>query len=288
LSNHGKGASRRPADKPRKPNTEVKATPKTLTPEEQAERDAELELVKTFKNRPKLERAARFKGREGEPHILDPDGCMDVNAAKLIRDFGVKDVTLVARLTHQVGYAIPQREMENLPAITNANLAAIQEIGPRDGVEALLATQMVSVHNMAMEHLRRLAIDQPHYEVANSIANRTTKLLRTFSTQVETLNRYRNAGKQVITVNHIGQVNAENAAIAVGCTTGQPGGSHENNGEPHDRNQNIIEHFAVSSLAPVSSHQQANGQAVPMCGDGERGLLSSRRQEPRRALRKSP
>lgn len=212
---------------------------------------------------------------------------MDLNTAKLLRDFGVKDITLAARLTQQVGAVVTQREQESLVPITNANLAAVQEIGPRDGVKALLVTQMVAVHNMAMEHLRRLAIDQRHIEITDSIANRATKLLGTFTAQVETLNRYRNAGKQVITVNNIGQVNAETAAIAVGCTTGGLGAHPQNQGEPHVIKSKIIENLAPAPFAPLPGDEQAHETALPGRGDGERSLLPSWGTEPRRAQRKS-
>ena len=155
----------------------------------------------------------------GEERTLEPDGDFDLMVAKLMRDLGVKDAMFAGQLISQAA-SFPALKGSDSATASNFVTAAIQEIGPRDGVEAMLAMQMVATHNAAMEHLRRLAIDQNHIAVSDSIANRATKLLRTFTSQVEALNRYRNAGKQVITVNHIGQQVNANEAITVGCLPG--------------------------------------------------------------------
>ncbi len=72
----------------------------------------------------------------------------------------------------------------------NTMLAAVHAIGPRDPTEALLATQMVAIHNAVMVAARRLnhseTIDQQ-----DSNSNMFNKLARTFAAQVETLKRYR-------------------------------------------------------------------------------------------------
>jgi hypothetical protein len=275
-------AKTKPKDEAAKPEAaEPKPAPKR-TAEEQA-------LIDRHQNRPRVERPPTFRARKGQPRSVEPnpEGDLDLWNVRLTAAFGVKDASFAGEIVRQALGGMGGDAANDLVAAANLAVIAIQEIGPRDGVEAMLAAQMVATHASAMEMLRRLTIAQPSVEVCDSICNRATKLLRTYTAQVEALNRHRNAGKQVITVNHIGQVNAENAAIAVGCTTGEPGGAHQNQSEPHDRNQNIIEHLAVSSLAAMPSYQQANGQALPVCGDGEWGLLPPRRQESRRALRKS-
>jgi hypothetical protein len=86
---------------------------------------------------------------------------------------------------------------------TNATLAALLEIDPQDSTELMLATQMVTAHNVAMEMARRaLLVEGQTDEVVNFNVNRMTKLMRTYTTQMEALNKYRNKGKQQITVKH--------------------------------------------------------------------------------------
>ena len=76
-------------------------------------------------------------------------------------------------------------------------IAAVQSVGPRDGVEAMLAVQMTaSTHAAAMRMLHRAALDQPSFEIYDSLVNRATKLLRTYTMQLEALKRYRSAGEQ--------------------------------------------------------------------------------------------
>ena len=86
---------------------------------------------------------------------------------------------------------------------TNATLAALLEIDPQDSTELMLGAQMVTAHNVAMEMARRaLLVEGQTDEVVNFNVNRMAKLMRTYTTQMEALNKYRNKGKQQITVKH--------------------------------------------------------------------------------------
>ena len=107
----------------------------------------------------------------------------------------------------------------------NAALAAVTGIAPRDEAEAMLAAQMVSVHWLAMTMLQRAALDQPSFEIYDSIVNRATKLLRTYTAQLEALKRYRSAGEQRVVVQHQHvNVNADQAAVQVNGVAPDPGG----------------------------------------------------------------
>ena len=92
-------------------------------------------------------------------------------------------------------------EMSMLRA--NAALASIIEIDPQDSTELMLAAQMATVHHMAMQMSARAMLnEQTDYGVSESI-NRMTKLMRTYTTQVEALSKYRTKGQQKITVQHV-------------------------------------------------------------------------------------
>src|SRR5919205_3129117 len=66
----------------------------------------------------------------------------------------------------------------------------------------MLATQMVATHFAAITLLRRLkgAENIPQQASAGSLA---VKLLRTYTMQIEALQRYRGKGQQRVTVEHV-------------------------------------------------------------------------------------
>jgi hypothetical protein len=101
-------------------------------------------------------------------------------------------------------------------------MALLHGIEPKDSVEGMLAVQMVGTHNLAMNFLE-LSQDyrQPIKEL-NEHINRAAKFLRLYTAQLETLGKYRNRGKQKITVEHV-HVNAGGQAV-VGIVEREPGG----------------------------------------------------------------
>jgi len=74
-------------------------------------------------------------------------------------------------------------------------LAAVQGIGPRDETEALLSVQMVATHFAAMEFLRRSVQADYRYDLVDG-GNLAVKLLRTYTAQIEALQRYRGKGQR--------------------------------------------------------------------------------------------
>ena len=117
---------------------------------------------------------------------------------------GTYDAYLTTNIINQV-IRICSSGIEDSELITNkanASMAAILEIDPQDSTELMLATQMVTVHNLTMEMSRRALLSEQTEDGVNFCINRTTKLMRTYMAQMEALNKYRNKGKQQITVKH--------------------------------------------------------------------------------------
>ena len=87
-----------------------------------------------------------------------------------------------------------------------ANLAfmisTIRRIAPKDSIEAMLVSQMVSVHMAAMRCACRLACidDLPQQE---TVTRALTRLSRTFAAQIEALGRHRNSDERAITVQNL-------------------------------------------------------------------------------------
>ena len=84
----------------------------------------------------------------------------------------------------------------------NFMLAVIKDIKPNDQLEAMLAAQMAAVHLAIMALARRLASVKslPEQDSAERALN---KSMRTFTTQMEALKRYRTGGEQKVTVQHV-------------------------------------------------------------------------------------
>ncbi len=100
--------------------------------------------------------------------------------------------------------------------------AAFAGIKPQDELEAMLASQMVAVHNISMEMTKRALLKDQTVEGTNSNINRINKLMVTFTKQIEALQKYRTKGNQKITVQHV-QVN--NGGKAVIGDVNQGGGN---------------------------------------------------------------
>ena len=104
----------------------------------------------------------------------------------------------------------------------NAATSVFTEMKPKDSVEAMIITQMISVHEMALVSSERaLFTDQPD-EFVGKHMNRAAKLCRTHASLVEALNKHRTKGQQKITVQH---VNVESGGQAIVGDVNQGGGN---------------------------------------------------------------
>jgi len=115
---------------------------------------------------------------------------------------------LIGQVLAVVTNAAGKHDLENLKYA----LATINGIGPKDELEGLLAVQMIGVHSLAIECLKRASReDQTTYGMDANI-NRATKLLRTFTAQMEALNRHRGeVGQQMVA----GNVNVNEGGQAI-------------------------------------------------------------------------
>jgi len=147
------------------------------------------------------------------------------------------------------------------PSDFNFMLSVVKGIEPKDQVEAMLAAQMAAVHMATMTFARRLAHVEnlPQQESAERAFN---KLGRTFASQMEALNRYRNGGQQTVRVERV-TVNEGGKAI-VGNVTQQGGGSSpKSEGQPHEPERRSISYEPGTAMP---SEVEAERQAVPVAG----------------------
>src|SRR4051812_48091483 len=178
------------------------------TAEEQA-------LVDAWQSRPRLQRSPRFKEGEAPGTIVPDTADVPLWSARVAKALGVDDQWMAEALMTQAANCVGGGPAQ----AANVAVASIQSIGPRDGVEAMLAVQMTATHAAALQMLHRAVREQPSFEIYDSLVNRATKLLRTYTMQVEALKRYRSAGEQRVVVQHQHvTVTAEQAAVQVNGT----------------------------------------------------------------------
>ncbi len=135
---------------------------------------------------------------------------------------GTKSDELTVHLLNQLAGILPPGLAES-GIKPFALLTALQHaIQPKDELEALLASQMVASHSLAMKFLSQANRDDLNNEQTSINVERANKLMRTFAAQVEALNKYRSKGQQKVVVEHIHVNDGGNAII--GTIGGRPGG----------------------------------------------------------------
>lgn len=115
--------------------------------------------------------------------------------------FGVNSEDVFTVLLRNTIDAVPSNTDKDTTA--NYVMAMLLDLRPQDAMEAMLITQMIAVHSQAMEWSRRAVIPEQTEKGIEMNVSRATRLMRTFTSQVEALQKYRNKGKQTIQVQHI-------------------------------------------------------------------------------------
>jgi hypothetical protein len=85
----------------------------------------------------------------------------------------------------------------------NAALAMVTAAAPVNEIEAALAIQMACTHMVTMAVMSRIGGAHGGPNRLPALTSATSKLLRAFSSQVETLRRLRSGGDQNIRVEHV-------------------------------------------------------------------------------------
>ncbi|MDD3182401.1 MAG: hypothetical protein PHD48_06330 [Alphaproteobacteria bacterium] len=169
---------------------------------------------------------------------------------------GTANPAFAEHLTSELTSAICHSSKPSELGVANAGLAALAGIAPTDETEAMLAAQMVATHQAAMKMVGR-AVRATELNSAQWQSGFAIKLLRTYTMQMEALQRYRGKG-QKMTVEHV-HVYAGGQAI-VGTVEQGGGVKLKTEDQPHAKQ---ISH-EQTTYAPMS--------AMP-CEDKERQPL---------------
>lgn len=141
-------------------------------------------------------------------------------------------------------------------------LTALEGVGPQNAVEGILAAQMVALHNAMMECCRRAMVKDQTFESRRMNLSFAAKLSRAFALHLETLDKHRGKGQQVVRVEHV-TVNAGGQAI-VGNLQSGAGGSTKSEDQPHAQS------IAHAPEPAMRSPFEAEREALSVRRDGKR------------------
>lgn len=206
---------------------------------------------------PGLRFNVKQRGNRVEVTIDHPD--LQVGSLLLLQALGTTNPDFANGLITQLRSAYCKGKVVNAAKL-NEVIAMVQGIGPRDETEAMLATQMAAIHDATMAAARQLG-NVATIEQQDSASNMVNKLARTFTSQIETLKKYRSTGEQNIRVQHVNV--SEGGQAIVGNVQTEGGGELKNNGQSHEPSRAL----AQSSALPCDV--EANKETVPGAG-GER------------------
>ena len=141
----------------------------------------------------------------------------------------------------------------------NSILGLLYGIKPGDEIEAMLAAQMVGLHNASMEcyaprHDRRADLRGPVRTSARRTSSRAP-----IATPLEALNRHRGKGQQKVTVEHV-HVHQGGQAIVGNVTHQGGGGTPKSEDQPHASEPRSITHEPGTEMP---SKIEAEREAVP-------------------------
>ena len=171
---------------------------------------------------------ARFKVYKNSKNgacITSEDEDITLHCAKMLRAFGTSSDELQQHfLTQLAGIfkgcsSTANPDSEKLVTVCNMAITILDEIRPRDVIEGMLITQMIGVHNLAMETLYRAMLTDQTFPGKEANVYQATKMLRTFTQQMDTLKNYRRKGQQKVTVEHV-NVNQGGQAIVGSVSEG--------------------------------------------------------------------
>jgi len=106
----------------------------------------------------------------------------------------------------------------------------LREICPKGATEALLAIQMIAIHNAALMFLTRATVAGQTFEGADANVTRAVRLMRVFNDQLQAMAKLKGtAGRQKVTVEHV-HIHQGGQAIVGSVSVG---GNRNQQGEPH-------------------------------------------------------
>ena len=158
-------------------------------------------LTKAQLQRPESKPLLFRDGEDGRVEQVTPP---EEAAPATVQMTGVRDTAgVTARFLSEA--AAVWREVGEAVTASDANSVSVllHDIAPQDAVEGMLAVQMVAAHSAAMRCLKVAVSSNQTLPGMQASINMATKLMRTYTAQVEALNKHRNKAKQTVIVKHV-------------------------------------------------------------------------------------
>jgi hypothetical protein len=226
----------------------------------EAEREEILQFADRTRNCRRAPKA-QVRSKPGKPLSISFPSLVEI--ARFMSVFGTAEPALADLMLYGIVNAACEGTPDNPPSEQDINqaLAAVTGIDAKDGTEAMLATQMTATHVAAIRALRHLKASEtiPQY---NCNGNLAVKLLRTFTMQVEALQRYRGKGQQKVTVEHV-HVHAGGQAI-VGAISPRGGDKEKSDAQAHAPSE--ITHEPGTPMSPRIAQNAHSGVSPLMVG----------------------
>jgi hypothetical protein len=227
------------------------------------ERAETLQFARRRRDRPRAAKA-QVTSKPGKPLGIDFKTTLDLT--RFVSAFGTSELDYADLMFSGIVNAACDGSSQNPPSERDVNraLAAVTGIGAKDEIEGMLATQMIATHFAAINALRRLkgCENIPQQDSNGGLA---VKLLRTFTMQLEALQRYRGKGHQKVVVEHV-HVHAGAQAIvgSVAPRKGDRRQSGERGIEPRE-----VTHEPTTPLRSPDPCREA----VPIAGSSRKTAL---------------
>lgn len=146
--------------------------------------------------------------KEGSEDIIDMTWSKNLpNEGAAAFEYIMQDITgtansnLAIDLHERASLAMPGSLYGSLQKNKTIVAQTLSELQPQDATEAMLCSQLITLHSQAMEYLRR-AEGADFLHLQDSCLNSASKLLRLHHATLEALMKYRRKGEQKVIVQH--------------------------------------------------------------------------------------
>ena len=136
------------------------------------------------------------KKSPSDPTQLLPDGAQLDASAEAVRARRLREVA-------DMLFYLPDESEEDMMAKIARAIELYEDLRPVDGLEGMLAIQMVGTHEAATECLRRAALQGQTFEGRDLALKHATKLMALYLKQVAALDKHRGKGQQKVTVEYV-------------------------------------------------------------------------------------
>lgn len=117
---------------------------------------------------------------------------------------GVQDEEVAIRLLDQVGASLRRPKPATMDDLIIQSAATMREIGPKGGVEAMLAAQMIATHEASMHFMALATRDDQTFQGRDANVLRASRLMRLHLDQIEAMQKLKGkACQQTVTVEHV-------------------------------------------------------------------------------------